>query len=44
MEDKKIGHNESPITKELMKIRSTLYKLTRLNDWEGDKSFAIMKM
>ncbi len=40
MEDKKIGHNESPITKELMKIRSTLYDAYRdLMIGKGDKSF-----
>ena len=41
MEDKKIGHNESPITKELMKIRSTLYDAYRdLMIGKGDKSFS----
>ena len=40
MEDKKIGLNESSITKELMKIRSTLYDAYRdLMIGKGDKSF-----
>ena len=40
MEDKKIGHNESPITKELMKIRTTLsYAYKDLMIGKGDKSF-----
>ena len=29
MENKKIGHNENPITKELIKIRDTLYDAYR---------------
>ena len=41
MEDKKIGHNESPITKELMKIRTLLYDAYRdLMIGKGDKSFS----
>ena len=40
MEDKKIGHNESPITKELMKVRTLLYDAYRdLMIGKGDKSF-----
>ena len=41
MENKKIGHNESPITKELMKIRTLLYDAYRdLMIGKGDKSFS----
>ena len=40
MENKKIGHNENPITKELIKIRDTLYDAYRdLMIGKGDKSF-----
>ena len=41
MENKKIGHNENPITKELIKIRDTLYDAYRdLMIGKGDKSFS----
>ena len=40
MENKKIGHNENPITKELSNIRTTLYQAYRdLMIGKGDKSF-----
>ena len=40
MEDKKIGQDENPITKELSNIRTTLYQAYRdLMIGKGDKSF-----
>ena len=40
MEDKKIGQDENPITKELSNIRTTLYQAYRdLMMGKGDKSF-----
>ena len=41
MEDKKIGQDENPITKELSNIRTTLYQAYRdLMIGKGDKSFS----